>query len=100
MKSVKLISLTSIIFFLCSCGMENQGRVTPKLREQAVAYNPLADCDPNSGPVCGQPPMPPCPQGMGCSQVMPPIQTYASMCELIQADAAYIKYGDCPENGF
>ena len=31
-------------------------------------------------PVCGQPPMPPCPAGMACPQVMPQPVSYGNDC--------------------
>lgn len=46
-------------------------------------------------PVCGQPPMPPCPPGFGCSHVMPHPQTYPNECEMEKAGATLIHEGEC-----
>jgi hypothetical protein len=55
------------------------------------------DCK-DSGPVCALPPMPPCPQGLSCAQVMPPAQTYDNECEMEKAGAHFLHAGPCPEN--
>jgi hypothetical protein len=38
-------------------------------------------CTAEYDPVCAQPPMPPCPEGLSCAQVMPPLQTYGNSCQ-------------------
>ncbi|MEA3322815.1 MAG: hypothetical protein U9Q12_01190 [Patescibacteria group bacterium] len=48
-------------------------------------------------PVCGQPPMPECPEGVACMQVMPQPQTYSNQCMMQQADAVFIKDGPCED---
>lgn len=49
-----------------------------------------------TGPVCGQPPMPPCPQGLSCIQAMPPMQTYDNDCYRLEAGAELVQIGHCP----
>jgi len=49
-------------------------------------------------PVCGQPPMPECPPGMACPQVMPDPETYNNDCEMTKAGATLIYEGECDVN--
>lgn len=52
-------------------------------------------------PVCGQPPMPDCPVGSACIQVMPSPKTYGNMCLLEAAGAKFLYKGECnKENRF
>jgi hypothetical protein len=51
-------------------------------------------CD-STRPVCGQPPMPECPEGMLCTQVMPAPVLYASECEMKRANATFISHDIC-----
>ncbi len=46
-------------------------------------------------PVCGQPPMPVCPIGMACIQMMPQPMTYGNKCMMLAAGANMIKQGVC-----
>lgn len=46
-------------------------------------------------PVCGQPPMPTCPAGMMCPQVMPQPQTYGNDCTRKAAKAELLYTGEC-----
>ncbi len=48
-------------------------------------------------PVCAQPPMPECPEGMMCAQVMPPVKTYVNECEMKKDGATLVSAGECPE---
>ena len=41
-------------------------------------------------PVCGQPPMPKCQDGMMCAQVMPAPQTYGNSCMMKAAGATLL----------
>lgn len=52
-------------------------------------------CTTEVNPVCGQPPMPNCPSGMACAQVMPSPKTYTNICELNKADSEYLYAGAC-----
>ncbi len=52
-------------------------------------------CTMQYDPVCGQPPMPTCPAGMACIEVMPAPKTYGNSC-MMQADrATFIRSGEC-----
>ena len=53
-------------------------------------------CDPNSGPLCGQPPMV-C-EGEVCAQVMPAPKTYESECAMVADDATLRNLGECPSS--
>jgi len=52
-------------------------------------------CNPKSGLVCGQPPMPKCPKGMLCKMVMPSPKTYANTCTMNSSGARLINIGQC-----
>lgn len=55
-------------------------------------------CSTNYDPVCAQPPMPVCPEGMMCAQVMPSPKTYSNSC-LANIDKAEILYNwECKSN--
>ena len=56
---------------------------------------PIELCTTEYMPVCAQPPMPECPEGILCPDVLPPLQTYANQC-MAQTAGAIIKYrGEC-----
>lgn len=46
-------------------------------------------------PVCGQPPMPKCPEGMMCPQVMPQPKTYDNECYAALDGAEILQYDEC-----
>lgn len=46
-------------------------------------------------PVCAQPPMPECPEGMMCAQVMPEPKTYANKCVMENEGAEFLYEGGC-----
>lgn len=52
-------------------------------------------CTMEYAPVCGQPPMPACPSGMMCAQVMPAPQTYGNSCMMKAAGATFAFSGEC-----
>lgn len=52
-------------------------------------------CTMEYAPVCGQPPMPPCPEGMACAQVMPAPVTYGNACAMEAAWAELLYTGEC-----
>ncbi|MHB9019934.1 MAG: DUF333 domain-containing protein, partial [Minisyncoccota bacterium] len=50
-------------------------------------------------PVCAQPPMPTCPEGLMCVQVMPALKTFSNEC-MAKINGAAIKYkGECIDSG-
>lgn len=46
-------------------------------------------------PICGQPPMPSCPSGMACAQVMPQPVTYGNDCMRRASQADLLYSGEC-----
>jgi hypothetical protein len=48
-------------------------------------------------PVCAQPVMPTCPEGVSCAAVMPSPKTYASMCILNQSNSQFLYEGECKD---
>ncbi|MCH8518893.1 hypothetical protein LAT59_03985 [Candidatus Gracilibacteria bacterium] len=58
----------------------------------------IVACTKEYAPVCAQPPMPKCPEGMSCIQVMPPLQTYGNACMAGAANAEIMHQGECSEN--
>jgi len=52
-------------------------------------------CTQEYAPVCGQPPMPECPAGTMCAQVMPEPQTYSNTCMMQQDGAMFVHNGEC-----
>lgn len=50
-------------------------------------------------PICAQPPMPKCPEGRLCIQMMPTPQTYSNSCFMSKDNAAPLYMGSC-RDGF
>jgi len=50
-------------------------------------------------PVCGQPPMPTCPEGALCKIVPPEPTTYGNKCVLESEGAEFLYEGECTEEG-
>ena len=65
--------------------------------EKRTSREKKSSCRENSGPVCGRPPMPPCPEGQMCAQVMPKPQMYPNQCELEKAKATPLPRKACRE---
>lgn len=61
----------------------------------SVSANDKKKCKYGDGPVCGQPPMPSCPPGLACIQLMPAPKTYSNRCEMELAKADFIAEGRC-----
>lgn len=56
---------------------------------------PTKACTREYMPVCGQPKMPECPEGMMCAQVMPAPQTYSNKCVMESLWAEFISEWTC-----
>jgi hypothetical protein len=94
--SMRIYILTLIFMLLLgSCGQEFKSR---RASFEGADTNDfvILDCQESSGSICAQPPMPECPEGMLCAQVMPVPQTYANECEMKKVGATFIQNGDCP----
>ncbi|MFT4309961.1 MAG: META domain-containing protein [Candidatus Woesearchaeota archaeon] len=63
-----------------------------------LSPNGQYECPDVYDPVCGQPPMPPCPPGTACPDIMPQPRTYSNMCELEKAGARLIHEGACEDD--
>ncbi len=53
-------------------------------------------CSKRSQRICASPPMPTCPKGAMCTQVMPSPKVYNNECEMIEAKATFLRNGNCP----
>lgn len=84
-----------LVLSLSSCGQEIANRRLSSEGSTTNDYQVL-DCQETSGQVCGQPPMPVCPAGLVCAQVMPNPETYANECEMKKVSAQFIQNGPCP----
>ncbi len=62
-------------------------------------FNPVLDepCSSEYNPVCGQPRMPKCPEGLNCAEVMPVFKTYENICYLNKFGAEFLYDGVCKE---
>jgi hypothetical protein len=63
----------------------------------AYATTDMTACTREYAPVCAQAPMPECPKGMMCAQVMPSRQTYSNACVAKNAGATDIVQGACTD---
>jgi hypothetical protein len=52
-------------------------------------------CPADYAPVCGQPPMPHCPEGFACIQALPQPQTYDNKCFMMAAGAQFLHDREC-----
>ena len=89
---MKLLNLFFILFFVMACGKTNLHQNDAN----RLQNNATTNCNANSGPLCGQPPMPDCPPNMFCVQVMPQPVTYQNECLMKEAKATLIGIGACP----
>lgn len=84
-----------------SAGTTGWGSVGPKTRAAlkvklcGPAAETLKECSKVKEYICGQPPMPVCPVGMSCAQVMPVPTTYGSECALELDKATLLYKGQC-----
>lgn len=79
-----------LIPFVISCGADP---LVEKSSNNSNTQN--LSCNRNSGQVCAQPPMPPCPPNVYCIQVMPEPTTYENECAMMEANARLIRPGSC-----
>lgn len=93
MRILIISSLFTVL--LASCGQDLTSRRTSFEGADTNDFV-IQNCQETSGTVCAQPPMPVCPEGMLCAQVMPIPQTYINDCEMKKAGAQFIQNGDCP----
>jgi len=84
-----------------SAGTTGWGSVGPKTRAAlkvklcGPSAETLKECSRVKEFMCGQPPMPVCPVGMSCAQVMPAPTTYGSECALELDKATLLYKGQC-----
>lgn len=84
-----------------SAGTTGWGSVGPKTRAAlkvklcGPTAETLKECSKVKEFICGQPPMPVCPAGMSCAQVMPAPTTYGSECALELDKATLLHKGQC-----
>lgn len=64
---------------------------------QSETTIPTKACTREYMPVCAQPKMPTCPEGMMCAQVMPEPKTYGNKCSAEAENAEVISEGACSE---
>lgn len=64
-------------------------------RGECSATTPTKACTREYMPVCAQPPMPACPEGMMCAQVMPAPKTYGNKCTAEADNAQIISQWEC-----
>jgi len=71
------------------------GPMTNKAMYRYCTFPDPIECTDEYAPVCGQPTMPTCPEGLACAQVMPDQQTYSNKCHLKSAGATFLYEGQC-----
>lgn len=64
-------------------------------RGECSASLPSKACTREYMPVCAEPPMPACLEGMMCAQVMPAAKTYPNKCSAEAENATIISEGEC-----
>jgi len=80
---------------VCSAGKTYDNSCIANCNGINAFTNGRCECNSQSGDVCAQPPMPVCPEGMACAQVMPMPKIYPNECEMQKAKANFIKNGQC-----
>ncbi len=79
---------------------ENSNENTAKCLEYFTETEmkiPTKACTREYMPVCAQPQMPACPEGMMCAQVMPALKTYGNKCSAEAENAEVISEWACSE---
>jgi len=80
---------------LCKEGTELREKIDTRGCGYYYCEREEKGCPDNWDPICGQPQMPRCPEGLACPQVMPEKRTYGNMCELEAANAQFLYRGEC-----
>ncbi|WP_365993258.1 hypothetical protein [Halobacteriovorax sp. JY17] len=80
---------------VCADGKQFDNKCLAKCNGAINFSESRCDCNSASGEVCARPPMPPCPEGMMCTQVMPPPKLYSSECEALKEKAEILKKEMC-----
>ncbi len=93
MRILMISALFSLL--LASCGQDLTSRRTSFEGADTNDFV-VQSCSETGGPLCAQPPMPVCPEGMVCAQVMPNPKTYLNDCEMKKEGAQFIQNGNCP----
>lgn len=83
----------------CSAGVDSwvRGECPEEMHVCTEEEKANKACTKEYNPVCGQPPMPKCPEGMACVQVMPKPQTYSNGCVACAEGVISWIIGECPE---
>ncbi|MCA9487271.1 MAG: hypothetical protein KC548_06465 [Nanoarchaeota archaeon] len=82
------------VTYVNRCELEHAGAIFMK-NGACEDQNETTSCTAVYEPVCGQPPMPECLEGLACIQVMPDPQTYSNACTMNAARATLIHEGEC-----
>lgn len=92
---MRTVLISLFLLVLTGCGDETL-RLRKSSSSNSNALTNSTPCPALYSPVCGQPPMPTCPEGMSCAQVMPQPVTYDNECQMNKAGATMLNYGTCP----
>lgn len=109
MKASMMLKFFFLVFAtlgVASCGQvdRNLENEAARIEESAQTQQPKKEsglqiyCPAVYRPVCGQPPMPVCPEGHSCIQVMPEVRTYSNSCELSREGAELLYEGECQKS--
>ena len=90
---MKILNIIVLLLLFTSCGLDP---MQPRTREKKTkSISAINNCNQNSGQVCGQPPMPKCPEGQFCTQQMPDAILFNNECELISSGASIVEMSVC-----
>ena len=90
-----LIMITVFSIFAFMQGYASQSRSITNDNNNRLMIDNWISCTTEYAPVCAQPPMPTCPEGLSCIQVMPALKTYGNACEAWVAGAEIVYQGEC-----
>lgn len=81
---------------MMACAQDQAPKCLEYFTETEMQVTPPSKaCTREYMPVCAQPPMPACPEGMMCAQVMPQPKTYGNKCSAEAENAQIISQGEC-----